>query len=52
MCTGRQNTHYHKPYPFTLCICIGINIYISISICIRFFILCRKETIGFIALYA
>ncbi len=52
MCTGRQNTHHRKPYPFTLCICIDISIYIYINICIRFFILCRKETIGFISLYA
>ena len=52
MCTGRQNTHHRKPYPFTLCICIGISIYIYINICIRFFILCRKETIGFISPYA
>ena len=52
MYTGRQNTHHRKPYPFTLCICIDISIYIYINICIRFFILCRKETIGFISLYA
>lgn len=52
MCTGRQNTHHRKPYPFTLCICIDISIYIYINICIRFFILCRKETIGFISPYA
>ena len=52
MCTGRQNTHHRKPYPFTLCICIDISIYIYINICIRFFILCRKETIDFISLYA
>ena len=52
MCTGRQNTRHRKPYPFALCICIGIGIYIYINICIRFFILCRKETIGFISLYA
>ena len=50
MCTGRQNTRHRKPYPFALCICIGIYIYINI--CIKFFILCRKETIGFISLYA
>ena len=52
MCTGRQNTRHRKPYPFALCICIGISIYIYINICIRFFILCRKETIGFISPYA
>ena len=52
MCTGRQNTRHRKPYLFALCICIDISIYIYINICIRFFILCRKETIGFISLYA
>lgn len=51
MCTGRQNTRHRKPYLFALCICISIYIYIYINICIRFFILCRKETIGFISLY-